>query len=150
MGVVLILLLKKLCNIPHEYRLQYSSVILGLLALVGINAIFLYAPGAEVYKLLDYSICGYSLTSYILYWSCFNYSTHGMLNKLKTNIFENIGQGIVLFDYDNHLILHNDRADDFLERNSSANVRICSSFLRRMICPLILQLMTTVFLCSAI
>ena len=112
--VVLILLVKKLCKIPHEYRLQYSSVILGLLALVGINAIFLYVPGAEVYKLLDYSICGYSLTSYILYWSCFNYSTHGMLNKLKTNIFENIGQGIVLFDYDNHLILHNDRADDFL------------------------------------
>lgn len=113
-GVVLILLVKKLCKIPHEYRLQYSSVILGLLALVGINAIFLYVPGAEVYKLLDYSICGYSLTSYILYWSCFNYSTHGMLNKLKTSIFENIGQGIVLFDYDNHLILHNDRADDFL------------------------------------
>ncbi len=112
--VVLILLVKKLCKIPHEYRLQYSSVILGLLALVGINAIFLYVPGAEVYKLLDYSICGYSLTSCILYWSCFNYSTHGMLNKLKTNIFENIGQGIVLFDYDNHLILHNDRADDFL------------------------------------
>lgn len=112
--VVLILLVKKLCKIPHEYRLQYSSVILGILALVGINAIFLYVPGAEVYKLLDYSICGYSLTSYILYWSCFNYSTHGMLNKLKTNIFENIGQGIVLFDYDNHLILHNDRADDFL------------------------------------
>lgn len=113
-GVVLILLVKKLCKIPHEYRLQYSSVILGLLALVGINAIFLYVPGAEVYKLLDYSICGYSLTSFILYWSCFNYSTHGMLNKLKTSIFENIGQGIVLFDYDNHLILHNDRADDFL------------------------------------
>lgn len=113
-GVVLILLVKKLCTIPHEYRMQYSSVILGLLALVGINAIFLYVPGAEVYKLLDYSICGYSLTSYILYWSCFNYSTHGMLNKLKTSIFENIGQGIVLFDYDNHLILHNDRADDFL------------------------------------
>lgn len=113
-GVVLILLVKKLCTIPHEYRMQYSSVILGLSALVGINAIFLYVPGAEVYKLLDYSICGYSLTSFILYWSCFNYSTHGMLNKLKTNIFENIGQGIVLFDYDNHLILHNDRADDFL------------------------------------
>jgi len=51
------------------------------LRFVGINAIFLYAPGAEVYKLLDYSICGYSLTSYILYWSCFNYSTHGNLNK---------------------------------------------------------------------
>ncbi len=113
-SVVVILLVKKLCTIPHEYRMQYSSVILGILVIVGVNAIFLFFPGEEVYNLLDYSICGYSLTSFLLYWSCFNYSTHGMLNKLKTNIFENVGQGIVLFDYDNHLILHNDRADDFL------------------------------------
>lgn len=113
-SVVVILLVRKLCTIPHEYRMQYSSVILGILVIVGVNAIFLFFPGEEVYNLLDYSICGYSLTSFLLYWSCFNYSTHGMLNKLKTNIFENIGQGIVLFDYDNHLILHNDRADDFL------------------------------------
>ena len=113
-GIVLILLIRKMCMIPHEYRMQYSCVILGILVIVGVNAIFLFFPGEEVYNLLDYSICGYSLTSFILYWSCFNYSTHGMLNKLKTSIFENIGQGIVLFDYDNHLILHNDRADDFL------------------------------------
>ncbi|MFR5027855.1 MAG: hypothetical protein ACLTDF_02935 [Coprococcus sp.] len=38
---------KEALQIPHEYRLQYSSVILGILALVGINAIFLYVPGAE-------------------------------------------------------------------------------------------------------
>lgn len=116
-AVVVILLVKKLCTIPHEYRMQYSSAILGILVIVGVNAIFLFFPGEEVYSLLDYSICGYSLTSFLLYWSCFNYSTHGMLNKLKTYIFENIGQGIVLFDYDNHLILHNDRADDFLGKD---------------------------------
>ena len=50
----------------------------------------------------------------MLYWSCFEYSTHGMLNSLKTSIFENIGQGIVLFDYRDQLILHNKRADDLL------------------------------------
>lgn len=111
---VLVLLIRKMCKIPREYRLQYSSVILGILIIVGVNALFLFLPGGKVYTLLDYSICGYSLTSFLLYWSCFDYSTHGMLNKLKTNIFENIGQGIVLFDYDNHPILHNDRADDFL------------------------------------
>jgi len=116
-GIVIFLLIRKICKIPKEYRLQYSSVILGILIIVGINAIFLFLPGDKVYNLLDYSICGYSLVSFVLYWSCFNYSTHGMLNKLKTSIFENIGQGIVLFDYDNHLILHNDRADDFLGEN---------------------------------
>ncbi len=103
---VLVLLIRKMCKIPREYRLQYSSVIFGILIIVGVNALFLFLPGGKVYTLLDYSICGYSLTSFLLYWSCFNYSTHGMLNKLKTNIFENIGQGIVLFDYDNRLILH--------------------------------------------
>ena len=37
-----------------------------------------------------------------------------MLDTLKTRIFENIGQGIVLFDYNDQLILHNARADELL------------------------------------
>ena len=108
------LLIRKICKIPHEYRWQYLSVIIGILIIVGINAIFLFLPGESVVNLLDYSIGGYSIVSFIIYWSCFDYSTHGMLNKLKTSIFENIGQGIVLFDDDEHLILHNERADFFL------------------------------------
>lgn len=39
------------------------------------------------------------------------------MNKLKTSIFENIGQGIVLFDDDERLILHNERADFSWEKN---------------------------------
>lgn len=74
----------------------------------------MFWPGTNVYNLLDYSICGYSLTAFLLYWSCFNYSTHGMLNRLKTSIFKNINQGIVLFDYNDNLILHNEKADHLL------------------------------------
>ena len=37
-----------------------------------------------------------------------------MLNKLKTSIFDNIGQGIVLFDYEDNLILHNKKAGTLL------------------------------------
>ena len=113
-AVILILLIRKLRRIPREYRSQYRYVILGIVAIVAVNAVFLYWPGVNIYNLLDYSICGYSLTAFLLYWSCFEYSTHGMLNCLKTSIFESIGQGIVLFDYDDHLILHNKRADDLL------------------------------------
>ena len=112
--VVVVLLIRKMCSIPKEYRAQYRYVILGILVIVSVNGVFLFWPGETVYSLLDYSICGYSLTAFLLYWSCFDYSTHGMLNCLKTSIFENIGQGIVLFDYDDHLILHNERADDLL------------------------------------
>lgn len=113
-ATVVILLIRKMCRIPREYRAQYRYVIFGILVILSVNAVFLFWPGEAVYSLLDYSICGYSLTAFLLYWSCFDYSTHGMLNCLKTSIFENIGQGIVLFDYDDHLILHNERADTLL------------------------------------
>ena len=112
--VVVVLLIRKMCSIPKEYRAQYRYVILGILVIVSVNGVFLFWPGETVYSLLDYSICGYSLTAFLLYWSCFDYSTHGMLNCLKTSIFENIGQGIVLFDYNDRLILHNERADALL------------------------------------
>ena len=123
------LLIRKICKIPHEYRWQYLSVIIGILIIVGSNAIFLFLPGESVVNLLDYSIGGYSVVSFIIYWSCFDYSTHGMLNKLKTSIFENIGQGIVLFDDDEHLILHNERADFFLGEKLLTGCKDLQSFL---------------------
>ena len=113
-ALILFLLIRKMCRIPREYRGQYLYVILGIVAIVSVNGVFLFHPGVNVYNLLDYSICGYSLTAFLLYWSCFNYSTHGMLNRLKNSVFENIDQGIVLFDYNNNLILHNKRADYLL------------------------------------
>lgn len=113
-AVVLLLLLKKMKRTPREYRAQYEYVILGITVIVLVNAAFLFLPGESVYNLLDYSICAYSLTSFLLYWSCFDYSTHGMLNSLKNSIFENIGQRIVLFDYEDRLVLYNKRAEDLL------------------------------------
>ena len=129
-AVILLLLLRKLYQIPREYRAQYLYVILGILAIVGVNGVFLFWPGINVYNLLDYSICGYSLTAFLLYWSCFNYSTHGMLNRLKTSIFENIDQGIVLFDYNNNLILHNARANSLLGGIDTEKCAVLEDFLR--------------------
>ena len=114
LAIVFFLLIKKACSVPKEYCFQYTSVIAGLLIIVGINAIFLYVPGNSIFAFLDCSICCYSLISFLLYWCCFDYSTHGMLNKLKTSIFDNIGQGIVLFDYEDDLILHNKKAGTLL------------------------------------
>lgn len=128
-AAVLLMLLRKMFRVPYEYRAQYRHVITGISVIVLVNAIFLFLPGESVYNLLDYSICAYCLTSFLLYWSCFNYSTHGMLNRLKTSVFENIGQGIVLFDYDDQLILHNKRADDLLGKIEEKNVAELKDFL---------------------
>ena len=80
-AVILLLLIRKMCKIPCEYRSQYRYVIIGIVAIVAVNGVFLYWPGVNLYNLLDYSICGYSLTAFLLYWSCFEYSTHGMLDQ---------------------------------------------------------------------
>lgn len=61
------LLIRKICKIPNEYRWQYLSVIIGILLIVGSNAIFLFLPGESVVNLLDYSIGGYSVVSFIIY-----------------------------------------------------------------------------------
>lgn len=128
---VLVLLIVKMCRIPREYKAQYHYVILGILAIVAVNGIFLFWSDLSAYSYLDYSICGYSLTAFMLYWSCFDYSTHGMLNRLKTSIFENIGQGIVLFDYDDNLILHNQRADFLLGGIQPEKCSVLEDFLVR-------------------
>ena len=128
-AMVVVLLVWKMSRIPQEYRSQYRFVILGILTIVSVNGVFLFWPEESVYSLLDYSICGYSFTAFLLYWSCFAYSTHGMLNSLKTSIFDSIGQGIVLFDYDDHLILHNKRADDLLGGIPSDQCTVLRDFL---------------------
>lgn len=112
--LVIVLLLHKMWRLPAEYRNSYRIVILGILGIVAVNAVFLFLPGVTVYNFLDYSICAYSLVAFLLYWSCFNYATHGMLDCLKTSIFESIDQGIVLFDYEDNLILYNKKTEYLL------------------------------------
>ena len=41
---VVFLLIRKMVRIPREYRAQYSFVILGILAIVSVNAVFLFWP----------------------------------------------------------------------------------------------------------
>lgn len=108
--MVVVLLVHKLFHVPHEYQFQYAFVIIGILVIVLINAAFLYIPKENVWTLIDWSIMGYAIAAYVLYWTSFQYATHGMLNRLKNVIFENIDQGLVLFDYTDHLILANARA----------------------------------------
>ena len=49
-----------------------------------------------------------------MYWAAFDYRRNDMLRSLSMTIFENIGQGIVLFDYSDQLIMHNQKADRLL------------------------------------
>lgn len=112
-------------------------IVVGLLAVIGINAVFLFIPDDNVFSLLDYSICCYSLMSFLIYWNCFDYSTHAMLNKMKTRIFENIGQGIVLFDHENNRILYNKRAETLLGREKLEHCGRIDEFMKQYELPML-------------
>lgn len=115
-AVVLFLFFRKIVLIPREYKRQYIYSVIGVLGIVAINAVFLYTPGLSIYNFLDYSICGYSLAAYVLYWACYNYTTRGMADLLKMSVFENFAQGLVLFDYSGKLVLNNEMAVQLLKK----------------------------------
>lgn len=108
---VTITLILRLVKVPLEYKRQYLYALIGLSGIVAVNGIFLFVPELARYSYLDLSIFGYSIGAYVFYWACFQYSTKGMLNLFKMSVFENLDQGLVLFDYSGKMILFNEMAD---------------------------------------
>lgn len=114
LGVVLIELIRKSLSAPHIYARQYIYSVFSIVAVVLVNAAYLFVPGLFGREHVDFSLLGYSLIAFSYYWFCFNYSTHGLLIHFHSWIFENIDQGLVLFDFDDKLLLHNRKAEQML------------------------------------
>ena len=109
-------LISKAWKAPAQYRKQYIYFVITVLLIVGINAVFLFLPGEQFFSQLDFSILGYSIALSILYWSTFEYARNGMLQGLSMMIFSNLEQGVVLFDYEGRLAMHNRRAEQMLKQ----------------------------------
>ncbi len=101
----------KISKTPRQYQNQYWLIIITIAAVVIANALFLYSTGSEVYNLLDWSVFGYSIALLIIYWAAFEYRHKDMLMSLSMTIFQNINQGIVLFDHEEELIMENHKAE---------------------------------------
>ena len=115
-AVVLFELIRKCVHAPRLYARQYRYTVYCLIAAVLINATYLYVPGLFGKENLDYSLICYSVIAFAYYWNCFNYSSHGLLNHFHSWIFENVDQAIVLFDFNDKLILHNQKAEEMLPK----------------------------------
>ena len=121
--VCLAILIHKSLKTPREYRHQYLLIVMAIGVVVVVNAVFLYPEDlTKSYTLVDYSIIGYSVGLYLMYWAAFEYREKNMPRELSMTVFENIDQGIVLFDYEDKLIMRNEKADrifqDFRFRRS--------------------------------
>ena len=131
-AVVLFELIKKCVHAPRLYARQYVYTVYSLIAAVLINATYLYVPGLFGKENVDYSLICYSVIAGAYYWNCFNYTSHGLLNHFHSWIFENVDQAIVLFDFNDKLILHNRKAEEMLPKGifSSKEVTL-QEFLNR-------------------
>ena len=129
-GVLLLYTYKSL-SVPFEYRNQYRLVVFGMLLIVGINALFLFMPGDEIYNLLDTSIICYSVVAYFVYYSAFKYVDGFLLKDLSQGIVQKSNQGVILFDYDDRLILLNEKISEIMKNFDLQRFSSLSEFLHK-------------------
>ena len=111
-AVVLALIFTRMLAVPREYRLKYIFTLLSVGLLVVINAVFLYIRLPSVISRLDLSVLGYTISLIAIYWSSLDFSVSGTLNLLRNQVVNNVAQGIILFDYEDRLIMKNSRAEN--------------------------------------
>ena len=111
---ILIMLISTAVRVAKEYKMQYILPAVGILIIVLINALFLYAHVPGLIGRLDVSLILYSAVVIFLYWCCFVYARKGLIGIFKTSIFDSLDLGIVLFGYDDRMFLCNEKIKKFI------------------------------------
>jgi len=109
---IIALLLKKTFSVPKEFRNQYAYATLAIGFVIFTNALSIFAFKND--GVLNYAVGCYGLMCIFLYLYAYNYSDSMKLNYFKTSVFENVEQGLVLFDYTGRMILCNEKAKNML------------------------------------
>ena len=93
-------------RIPKQFGRQYVVATLVLLVILVVNVHGdIFRHGIDAYGIITYCIM-----VLFMFWYAYKYSVPEMLNAFKTNIFDNVEQAIVLFDYSGRMVLRNERA----------------------------------------
>ena len=111
------ILFRRVILTPKNYRIQYWLFIIAIMLIVVINAFFILplpGRGNSAIYLIDSSIPGYSLGLLVMYWSCFKYRDSFLKQSLSKMVFDNLDQGIALFDYNGNLVLRNDKLAEMI------------------------------------
>ena len=128
-ALVLAILIVKIATTPRQYRNQYLLIIWSILLVVSCNAVFLFRHTNELLALIDFSIPGYSVGLYLMFWSAFRYREKNMLESLSMSIFSGLDQGIVLFDYEGKLMMRNRMSERLLRQVKFKNRMFMRDFM---------------------
>lgn len=91
---------RKTLQAPEGRKGRYLYTLLGLLAVIVVNVIVLFFPNLSIYSIVDVSIFGFCLISYVMYWGGFHAAdgsvmlNHSIPLEKRMNILF-IGTGIV-------------------------------------------------------
>lgn len=107
--IILYHLISRAVAVPSMYRNKYLYSVYAIVLVVALNAVIVFHPTLFGSDALDYSIWGYSIATFFIYLSFFRYPVRGMRGYYHEWIVENINQGVVLFNYEGQLIIHNDK-----------------------------------------
>lgn len=102
-------LAKRAMTVPKEYKRQYQATILCIIGVILLNALVIFHPDIFGKDALDYSIWGFSIAVFYIYKNFYRYPATGMKNYYHEWIVENVNQGLVLFNFEDELIIHNDK-----------------------------------------
>ena len=108
-AIIIYHLVRRARAVPGEYRRPYIVSILSMLLVIFVNVLFVFFPNVFGKDVLDYSLWGYTLAVFSLYYNFFRYPIRGMRSYYNEWIVENVNQGVVLFNNENTLIIHNDK-----------------------------------------
>lgn len=101
---------------PRAFRNRYRVLIVGIAVVVIVNAAFLYLPGEHLF---DYSLFLYTLVSGVLLWYNNDYAAKGMLNEASALALTAMSNPLVLFDFENTLVMHNQAAEQLVVKRAA-------------------------------
>lgn len=79
---------------------------------------------------MDYSLLAYSLGALSFYWLIFRYNRTGMVKAYQSWVFDSLYQAVLLFDYEDRLIMHNKAAETVMPMISMTDEMTTDAFLR--------------------
>jgi len=89
---------------PSVYRAKYTTIIIGLLACIAANGIYLFIPQDGNIDFAVFMYCGMSI---LLCWNSFNYEKSRLLTNIRGLILDELGHPVVLFDESEHMVTCN-------------------------------------------
>ncbi len=115
-AIIIYCVFRKGAKIPHEYRSPFKYVVLLVMLETIMNAVFLLTKNESVFARINISPITYGWATAMIYWIMYKYSQNGMMRIFKQELFDHVNCALLLFDYEQHLILRNKAAKQLFSK----------------------------------